>query len=1071
MSGASRLARHHGGTGGVVARLGVGMESADPTEVRLLNRLYVRRKDGSVVAESEWRTRKHIDLFRILALSLGEPISVDRLIDMLWPDTDRERSRASLRTAASQIRGILGYDAVKRRRAGLELDGVWVDSQAFLARATVAHQAHLENRPVDAVSAARQAEALYLRDLEIGQVHSPEMAQWLETEQQRLIKAHTTLMIEAGADALALGWLRDASIFATNAIERNPYCEEAYRIGMLALAGMGEVEQGLALYSRCTDLLSEELGVDPAPQTHAVYLQILRSGAIVTPMVAPLVGRDAERRSMVSRVNAMSSTKGGCLLLTASERGGSTSVLESVAAELGLVVHSSSAQATKWQADSDRECHVYDGVEKWPVGQLRQLLASVSAESRGTTLLGSYRHGVNARADQELETLKAQGLVEVVDLKPLVRSQVEELAQHLLSGPKSPHLIDLLVEETGGRPGAVHDTIQKWVSRGRIVLTSQGLALATGDPGADRQAVYQQLRNAHDQLPGAQQSVLGVVAVVGEGVTAEAVATVLERWDRDEANGSIPDLSHQEVAEALTYLQDVSVLTVDPRGRFSFRSPVLHDVVCDWLRPSAKRAMHRRVVQRLRISPGSRVAHWLAAGEPDLACASAREAAASAIAIHDFAAGRDLLLRACELIDRDSADPRDMIEILSQLAFCAERLGLDEEANRNRATVSHLASTHAVKLPADPTDVLPPVNSISQRARPSSSLLERVGIPLSTAPSPEAEAMLRAAHSSAIRRGDEVEAADASAFIAGLILLPRRRFAEARQLLSVANSAPGSAPHVLSLLTSQEANVLLGDPGVDIALLDRVSQLAPGLLGLVSGLRVEMLCALARHDRCRPDARPALESALELAEASQPDGLWRFVAARMLIERREVERAVALTTSARLEECGPTGHLLVLLGQAAIATAQDQHDAAERHLQRGVERAQLTGATLVLPEVASRLVVLSREVDPSSAIDQLDLAERAQGEVAVGRERVTLALARSAVRANAGRTLNAAEVAGAAADLAVALGMEHLAFEAQVRRQAYLDEAYRRAEMSPDETEPPALMKPAFPKVRRLSAS
>ena len=69
--------------------------------------------------------------------------------------------------------------------------------------------------------------------------------------------------MEAARDALALG----------------PTHEAAYRQLMRALAAAGERAEALRVWERCRITLVEELGVDPSPETEAVYLELLGSGA------------------------------------------------------------------------------------------------------------------------------------------------------------------------------------------------------------------------------------------------------------------------------------------------------------------------------------------------------------------------------------------------------------------------------------------------------------------------------------------------------------------------------------------------------------------------------------------------------------------------------------------------------------------------------------------------------------------------------------------------------------------------------------------------------------------------
>ena len=71
-------------------------ESADRVEIRVLGPLRVRRADGSDVEHSAWRTKKTVDLLSLLALQVGHPVPVARIVECLWPDVPEHRGRACL---------------------------------------------------------------------------------------------------------------------------------------------------------------------------------------------------------------------------------------------------------------------------------------------------------------------------------------------------------------------------------------------------------------------------------------------------------------------------------------------------------------------------------------------------------------------------------------------------------------------------------------------------------------------------------------------------------------------------------------------------------------------------------------------------------------------------------------------------------------------------------------------------------------------------------------------------------------------------------------------------------------
>ena len=138
----------------------------EPVEIRLLGSLRVRRADSSVVDASEWRTGKTLDLLRLLALDADQPVRIDSLLEKLWPDVDEARGRASLRTAASQIRRTLRTDCVARRLGGLVLTNAWVDVTAFRDLAVEARASRRSGDHARVVGLTREAEAVYLGDFE-----------------------------------------------------------------------------------------------------------------------------------------------------------------------------------------------------------------------------------------------------------------------------------------------------------------------------------------------------------------------------------------------------------------------------------------------------------------------------------------------------------------------------------------------------------------------------------------------------------------------------------------------------------------------------------------------------------------------------------------------------------------------------------------------------------------------------------------------------------------------------------------------------------------------------------------
>jgi DNA-binding SARP family transcriptional activator len=198
------------------------------------------------------------------------PASV--LLAALWPESPESRARSSLRTATFRIRQVLGRDRLERDPSGLRLTGVQVDVREFRTLANRARHLLQAGDTSAAAMVAQEADVLYRGELRA----YDDGADWAVTERRWLGAIHQGLLCDAAEAVAALGLAGEAVDFARRVLQINPYSERASRLAMAAYAELGETSSALREYERCRRLLADELGVDPAPQTQAVHLRILR---------------------------------------------------------------------------------------------------------------------------------------------------------------------------------------------------------------------------------------------------------------------------------------------------------------------------------------------------------------------------------------------------------------------------------------------------------------------------------------------------------------------------------------------------------------------------------------------------------------------------------------------------------------------------------------------------------------------------------------------------------------------------------------------------------------------------
>ena len=106
-------------------------------------------------------------------------------------------------------------------------------------------------------------------------------------EHAELTRRARRILAEA---ALATGEAALAVLAAGDAVSDDPYDEPARRALMRAHVAGGEPARALAAYAALRDVLGTELGADPAAETQALHLAVLREEALPGGGGAPVAG-------------------------------------------------------------------------------------------------------------------------------------------------------------------------------------------------------------------------------------------------------------------------------------------------------------------------------------------------------------------------------------------------------------------------------------------------------------------------------------------------------------------------------------------------------------------------------------------------------------------------------------------------------------------------------------------------------------------------------------------------------------------------------------------------------------
>jgi DNA-binding SARP family transcriptional activator/tetratricopeptide (TPR) repeat protein len=234
------------------------------------------RRNGTPVT---FDTRKATALLALLAVT-GREHSREQLADLLWPDADGARARASLRRTLSVTAAVMGEGlAISRAAVALDSAAVQVDVQEFEA---------LIGRP-DAASLERAVQ-LYRDDFLAGFVlrDCAEFEEWQDSVSEDLRQSLTRGLQRLVAACIADGDLERAAGHARRWLQLDPLHEPAHQAIIRLHGWTGQRSAAMRQYRSLVRVLDRDLAVRPLPETTQLYDDV-RAGRLEPPPAPPLM--------------------------------------------------------------------------------------------------------------------------------------------------------------------------------------------------------------------------------------------------------------------------------------------------------------------------------------------------------------------------------------------------------------------------------------------------------------------------------------------------------------------------------------------------------------------------------------------------------------------------------------------------------------------------------------------------------------------------------------------------------------------------------------------------------------
>jgi len=203
-------------------------------------------------------------------LSHPEGVLKEQIGEVFWPDRSPAKMHSAFHATLFRLRRALFPDCVilesEHYRLNPEIE-CWYDVEEFKHLLDEAERARADSTKVQFY---QRAITLYKGNY-LPQIYSD----WCVPERERLRERYLRAVDSLAAIYIRQGKYDQAIVLCQRALIADPYREAVYRRLMECAALAGDRAAAVRYYQQCVRMLEEDVGVEPMPETRALYEQII----------------------------------------------------------------------------------------------------------------------------------------------------------------------------------------------------------------------------------------------------------------------------------------------------------------------------------------------------------------------------------------------------------------------------------------------------------------------------------------------------------------------------------------------------------------------------------------------------------------------------------------------------------------------------------------------------------------------------------------------------------------------------------------------------------------------------